>query len=52
MKQYVSISLEELETMIVKANDGLEIEDLAFDTLFGLRDTLAELAEDLNRRTE
>lgn len=52
MKQYVSISQEELEAMIIKITDTLESEGREFDTLYGLRDTLAEMAEDLNRRIE
>ena len=49
--KYVKIYVEELEALILEATDGVEIEDLSFDAIWSLRDSLTELLEDPNRRT-
>ncbi len=51
--QYVKIEVKQLEALIIQATDALEAfgEDFMMDTLYSLRDTLQELVEDPDRRT-
>lgn len=50
---YVKVEVKELESLLVRATDALEAfgEDLVYDALYSLRDSLAEIVEDPDRRT-
>jgi hypothetical protein len=51
-RPYIKISVVELAALLCRIDDALEVEGTEYDTLFGLRDMLAELVEDPERMVE